>query len=211
MLFLLWLIIPSCRMMVVGEDNMSFVSVIAKENFITVMSDGLVYNSITGEELEQGYKKFRKISENQFIAFGGSKDLAEEVIKQIGYQQKERNLSSLAIPIREQLIKNIPPNEASCQLVLGGIEGRETIIYSFNNDIEQDLLIKKPRGGDVEYSFLSYSKNELDLDKEIKKIYPKYGLSTPTRTLKVQKALNDVVANVDPSVNRITFNLTIRK
>jgi len=193
-----------------GVVRMSFVSVIATEKFITVMSDGLVYNMITDEEIEQRYQKFRKISENQFIAFGGDRGLAEKVVEDIGYQNEERELLPIAASIRETLIKEVSPQVASCQVILGGIEKNEIVFYSFNNDEKQELLMKKPKGIDGEYSFLGSRENGLDLDKEMGKIYSKYGFKTPTKALKVQKELNDVVSKVDPSVNRITFNLTIR-
>ncbi|OAK72694.1 hypothetical protein [Lederbergia galactosidilytica] len=190
---------------------MSFVSVIATKKFITVMSDGLAINTETGEEIDQRYKKFHRISKKQFIAFAGNSGLAEEAVRIVGYNNEERDLASIAVSIREQLIKKVPPNIASCQLILGGLEKRKFVIYSFNNDPNRELLFQEPIGDDPVYSFLSDSSNGLNLDKEINKIYPKYGFNTPTKTLKIQKELNNVVADVDPSVNKITFNLTIRK
>lgn len=190
---------------------MSFVSVIAMEHFITVMSDGLVVNLETGEEIQQRYKKFKKISENQFIAFGGNKGLTEHTVNIIGYQKEQRNLYEISNSIRDQIIDEISPETGSCQIIIGGVENEEIVFYSFNNDKGQELLIKKPQGRNGEYSFLSSSKNGLDLDKEMKKIYSKYGFNTPTKALKIQKELNDLVSKHDASVNRVTFNLTIRK
>lgn len=190
---------------------MSLISIIATENFITVMSDGLVVDIETGVEIEQRYKKFKKISENQFIALGGDKGLAERTLEIIGYGKEEQDLASIVNPIREQLIKEIPPSKASSQIALGGIEDGQMVIYSFNNDPDREVMIQKPNGNIPVYTFISSSKSTMNLDEEIQKKFRPNKHNTPTQTLKLQEEINTLVAKVDPSVNRITFKLTIKK
>ncbi|WP_332632038.1 hypothetical protein [Halalkalibacter flavus] len=190
---------------------MSLVSVLARENFITVVSDGLVVNLETGEEIHQSYKKFRKISEKQFVAFGGNQGLGERVVEVLGYQESERDLLECAKKIRGDLINEIPIEKASCQVVLGGVEKGSIVFYAFNNNHNQDLLIKRPTNHILEYTFLSSRNSSINLDEIIQRIGNRIGYNTPTKTIKIQKQLNDEVAKTDPSVNKITFNLTIRK
>ncbi|EJR61717.1 hypothetical protein IIO_02625 [Bacillus cereus VD115] len=56
---------------------MSFVSVIQTEKFLTVVSDGQVTNESDKAITQKDYKKFKKISPNQYIAFAGSKGWCE--------------------------------------------------------------------------------------------------------------------------------------
>lgn len=61
---------------------MSFVSIVVSSEFVTVMSDGRV----SGENntvLEENYKKFKKISPKQFIAYVGSRAICEHIVEQI--------------------------------------------------------------------------------------------------------------------------------
>lgn len=40
---------------------MSFISIVAREAFITIVTDGLVKNMEIGQEVDQHYKKFKKL------------------------------------------------------------------------------------------------------------------------------------------------------
>jgi hypothetical protein len=190
---------------------MSFISVFAKENFMTVVSDGLVVNINTGEELERNYKKFRKISENQFVAFGGNKGIAEMVAEEIGYQNHELDLHEVALNLRERLIQEVKPEKANILLAVGGIQGGEIICYSFSNDPNQELKTQVPKGDTIEYVFLSTDQAELGLIQQAQLLAQRYGHRSPTKTKKIQKELNDFVAQKDKTVNRVTFDLTIKK
>ena len=190
---------------------MSFVSIIARKNFVTVVSDGLVVDLITGEEKEQEFKKFEKISRKQFVAFSGNKGLGEKVVDFLGFESEERDIFLLAKVIREKLIKDIDPKDAFCQVVLGGIEKNSVVLYAFNNHENQKMQPQKPTGDQIGYFFLTSSNHKLNLDDEISKILETNDLKTPAKSLKCQKELNNIVAKVDSSVNTMTFNLIIKK
>lgn len=190
---------------------MSFVSVFAKEDFITVVSDGLVVNLNTGEEVERNYKKFRKISENQFVAFGGNKGVAEMITEEIGFADHELNLLDISSNLRERLIRELAPEQANISLAIGGIQNEKIIFYSFNNNPTQEMLTHVPKGDGIEYVFLHGEQAQLGLTRQAQLLAERYGHRSPTKTKKIQKELNDFVAKKDKTVNRVTFDLTIKK
>lgn len=190
---------------------MSFVSVFAMENFITVMSDGLVYDMNSKQEIEQRYQKFKMISPKQFIAYGGNRFMTEIIVNSIEYTDDEKDMLGLANTVRDSLVEHLKPDIAHCQIIIGGIENNEIAFYALNNKDEQEILIHKPTGSNISYGFAYSSESGIDPDGETQRLYPYYKSKSPTGLLKLQKALNDLIAEKDISVNRITFNKAIRK
>lgn len=190
---------------------MSFISVIAKERFITVVSDGLVVDIATNKELEQDYQKFKKISPKQFIAYGGNRLMAETIVQTINYENTERDLLVLSNDIRRSLLKYFKPKFGSCQMAVGGIENDEIVLYSFSNNESQELVIDKPKGSNLAYSFLHGHNIGVNPAHELKKLNLTTEILKPINALKLQKDLNDIVASNDPTVNKVHFGLTIIK
>lgn len=190
---------------------MSFVSVFAMENFITVMSDGLVTNEESKTLADQRFKKFKKISPNQFVAVAGNQGVAQAIFDLFESQSSEYDLWELTNTIRDQILKEITIDKANCLVVLGGIRNNEIIAYSFSNDPNKEINKLQPKGNDSTYMCLSSDLNEIDPFEEMEKLLRRAKPKTPSAALKIQEELNTLIATYDSSVNRITFKMAIKK
>ena len=192
---------------------MSFVSICAKESFISVVSDGLIKNMETGEEVGQRYQKFAKISDNQFVAFTGNHGLAEAIKVTLPFDTRGYDLEGVSKLIHKRLLDDIPIEKAKMAVAIGGVNQDNNIeFHSFINDPTKKFNSFQPKDDKLSYSFLESPEMEgFDLEILFKEYISTIGHNTPSKILRVQKRLNDFVAANDSSVNRITFNLMIRK
>lgn len=86
---------------------MSFVSINAQKDFISVMSDGLVCFSHSDgrlERLEENFKKFFQISSKQFVAVTGTKSVLDYYSQTIPFLEESYNLKELAEKIYSELM-----------------------------------------------------------------------------------------------------------
>lgn len=192
---------------------MSFVSVIGSEDFITVVSDGLVKDTTTGKELDQRYQKFNRISDNQFVAFAGNQGVADALKEAIPFINKPRDLISTSEIIHNRLLEVIPVEKARMSVVIGGVSPSGNIeFHSFTNDVGQKIKSYYPTSDGVLCSFLQSSEiSELDLSPIFINFLGETGLNTSNKVLKAQKKLNNYVAERDSTVNKVTFELVIKK
>lgn len=193
---------------------MSFVSVFAMPDFITVMSDGLVSDEETGKELEKGYQKFHLIGPKQFMAYTGLRARADMFKKIVPFKKEGYNLLPLMEELKEGIDANVSPESEKISIVVGGIENEEVIFYTFNNIVGQ-LIPYSPGSDGMSYAFLESShittENHQYLDIEFRKFMVGNGFNTPNKALKGQEFLNSLVEKIDPTVNKKTFGHPIRK
>jgi hypothetical protein len=189
----------------------SFVSIIAQESFITVVSDGQV--TLDGEILESHYKKFKRISKDQFIAYTGSKEICEELIKHLVYlQDKKYNLQLIADELYS-VVKEIPFKPLKALLAVGGINDIGNVqFYTFSNIPNAEFLTFQPKNDEISYAFLSSEHvDDEELENDLIQYLSKTGFNTPNKCLKAQKMLNAYVETIDETVNKNTFELAIKK
>lgn len=186
---------------------MSFVSIIARENFITVMSDGQVTGE-NGKTLQKDYKKFKKISRQQIIAFAGAKSICEQIVEQVPYTKGVYNLSDIAQQIWS-VIKEERFNAFNLFFGIAGVDVDDKVsLFLVNN--KTGLSSTRPNANsDVSYITLNPSEI-VNVSERISIILSETGFNTPTKCLKAQKKLNDFIADNDPQVNKYTFDLTIK-
>lgn len=190
---------------------MSFISIIATENFITVVTDGQVTKD--GKAVENNYKKYKKISNNQFIAFGGAKEICETFIKNLDFLGNEQyDLQTLATNL-SNAIKQIPYETYRILFVIGGLNARNQIeFYSFSNIPESQDQYSNPKGDEISYAFLSSPDiDDSHFEKHLIEYLSITGFNTPNKCIKAQKMLNSYVETIDNTVNKTTFELVIRK
>ncbi|WP_338712788.1 hypothetical protein V9W62_09435 [Bacillus velezensis] len=188
---------------------MSLVSIIARENFITVMTDGRVTSE--GEVIQENFKKFIKLNKDMFFAFAGHKEPCEFVAQWAKEYFEQYGLEKLASAINDFVLNN-KLDKYKILAGFGGVDSQRIKFFTYSS-LEKKVEHYTPEGyNDIKYTFLYPSKDkDLNLREILTHGLSKYGFNTPNKCLKAQKELNDKVASKEFGVNRITFNLTIRK
>ncbi|OOR57485.1 hypothetical protein BGP34_13470 [Bacillus mycoides] len=194
---------------------MSFVSVIQTEKFITVVTDGQVTSNTDKTIIQKDFKKFKKISPKQYIAFAGSKGHCEILLELFPYKEEGYLLGQLAMEIKGAISK-LPSEIGRVLLSIGGLnENSHLVMYKVSNHEGTEIEEYKATGDNLNYMFLHNGSAEEKLSGDLEKILldniRSIGYNTANKALRVQKQLNNDVADVDDSVNKITFNLTIKK
>lgn len=96
---------------------------------------------------------------------------------------------------------------------VGGIDKEGSIeFYTMNNDPKDEFKSFSPIGDTISYAFLSSSvvNDEIVYNTFIENLR-QTGFNTSNKCLKAQKMLNSFVETIDPTVNKRTFELTIKK
>lgn len=189
---------------------MSLVSVVLKENHITIMSDGRVTDDQM-KSVDENYQKFKIISPKQFIGFAGNKEYCELIVSQIKYSEVMYNLSVISEEILEFSIENA--GEAKWNFVLGGIDIDGMISAYYLNRASSKVNLFKPQGEDINYLYLHNTKEVSDkkVEEVFRKSLNKRKNNSVFEFYNAQKEFNDFIASYDPSVNKIKFKHRIRK
>ncbi|MCY8310016.1 hypothetical protein [Bacillus vallismortis] len=189
---------------------MSLVSIIARENFITVMTDGRVTSE--GEAIQEDYKKFIQLNKDMFFAFAGSKEPCEFVARWAKDYFKQYGLNKLASAINGFVLNN-NLNKYKILAGFGGVDSKRVKLFTYSS-LENKLNEFIPEGyHDIKYAFLynsSTENNDLNLTEILTNGLRKHGFNTSNKCLKAQKELNEMVASKEFGVNNITFDLTIK-
>ncbi|MFW5437105.1 hypothetical protein [Paenibacillus apiarius] len=192
---------------------MSFVSVVATEHFVTVMSDGRVKNMETGEILEEDYVKFHKSSDGkQFVAYAGNKQLCEILSKKILQYLEDGCEYDNLILILNTTIYDTFKDQFGVMFAFGGINKDKQIeVYAYGNK-KQGVLKFKPENGNLAYTFLFHGKiSDGELDEKFDGLIKEIGRDTPSKIIQSQKLLNSYVSEQDDTVNNNTFRMIIKR
>ncbi|MGX5574892.1 hypothetical protein ACWKTS_26660 [Bacillus toyonensis] len=193
---------------------MSFVSVIQTEKFLTVVSDGQVTNESDKTIIQKDYKKFKKISPNQYIAFAGSKGWCELLLEDLPFKEKGHNLEQIVSGMKESISK-LPFELGKSLLSVGGVnEDEKLVIYKLSNQEDTEIDRVQASGDGISYALLYNGSMEERVGRSLEKVLLEYireiGYNTPNKAIRIQRKLNNYIADVDDSVNKITFNLMIK-
>lgn len=193
---------------------MSFVSIVARENFLCVMSDGRV-QGVNGEILQEDYQKFIKIENRAFVAFAGSKTACEELaIQVVPHLYTNASFTSLALEIKGAFERSDYEDYGTKVAVsFGGVNRVGEIEYHAVNSLTKKTMKYAPRGDDITYCFLQNGEalHQLKLEQELINIMRETGFKTPSQVIQAQKLLNNKVADIDSSVNKVTSRMIIKK
>ncbi|OMC83350.1 hypothetical protein [Viridibacillus sp. FSL H8-0123] len=195
---------------------MSFVSIIGTKDFITVMSDGLVVDRKDDSKiLDTRYKKFHLIAPKQFIAFTGNQGIAEKVKGILKYNPNGYNMYSTIVELGNQILKEVPL-EIIINLTIGGInEKGEVEFHKFVKKQGSNIQSFKPINDAICYDFMGSPyitpKIQDNLKVQFQKLIKINGFNTPNKVLKTQKKMNDLVSEIDPTVNKAIFEQSFKK
>ncbi|MFE6135575.1 hypothetical protein [Bacillus sp. NPDC057893] len=187
---------------------MSFVSVVVSEKFITVMSDGMQSIEVDGKfiELSSDYKKFKKISEKQFIAFTGSAEICTNIANKYKFKYESYNLEEVVLEIQQELLQ-YPRSETKNQFIVGGIQNGKILAYTIKNDGEGPKLVDSENGIQLVHMAGNHLQNKVE--RNLIKTFDKYLKQVNYNSIIAQTMLNNLVADNDPTVNKNVRHLVI--
>ncbi|QDH22554.1 hypothetical protein [Saccharibacillus brassicae] len=189
---------------------MSFISVIAKENFITVMSD----NGANGSEhTPQPEEHVVKVGEREFVATaGGDREARETIAKHISGLLEEGTPYDRILVILQMTLAVFSEKGKSVMTAFGGVnrEGEiEVCTYDPNSHAERHL---KPRGSEIAYFFLAEGAGKYgNLYELLQSYWKETGTDTPSVMIQSQKLLHRYVASKDEDVSASTVKLVLKK
>ncbi|AHV96610.1 hypothetical protein [Paenibacillus sabinae] len=193
---------------------MSFVSILGRENFLSVMSDGKLLGE-NNEVLQEDYQNFINIGNSAFIAFAGSQGPCEELsVQMLPYFDEKTDFAAIHQALVD-FFKVDDPSQRDVKIMIafGGInlEGRiEFYTIDSGTSTSERYL---PEGEDIKFCFLRSGELLTDLNVKGKMIelLRTTGAGTPTECISAQKLLNDYAADHDASVNKKTTRMVIKK
>ncbi|BCG58441.1 hypothetical protein [Paenibacillus sp. URB8-2] len=193
---------------------MSFVSVLGREKFLCVMSDGKLLGE-NNEILQEDYQKFINIGNSAFIAFAGSQGACEELsVQMLPYFDEKTDFSAINNALID-FFNAEDPNQRDVKVMIafGGIN-LEGHIEFYTIDSKTNKSEKYfPEGEDIKFCFLRSGDflNDLNVKGKMIELLRTTGVNTPTECISAQKLLNDYVADHDTSVNKKTSRMVIKK
>lgn len=197
---------------------MSLITVIAKEKYCCVMSDGRVVDQETKEVQQEDLQKFINYDNRAFIAYAGGKDMCDIVLNDIA-EVKTYDFD-LWLQAFQQLFDRyklkeaylIDPLRYKVSLLFGGRnENDEVEVYSIssiNGAVEHYL----PKDDQVAVTFLC-SENVGDGSNVMDFLGENLtngGHQTPSQALSAMKLTNNYVSSIDWSVGKKTFRMVIK-
>ncbi|EJR61716.1 hypothetical protein IIO_02624 [Bacillus cereus VD115] len=93
-------------------------------------------------------------------------------------------------------------------------EDGKLVVYKLSNQEGTEIERVQASGDGISYALLYNGSTEERVGRSLEKVLLKYireiGYNTPNKAIRIQRKLNNYIADVDDSVNKITFNLTIK-
>jgi hypothetical protein len=169
------------------------------------MTDGRV-TWTNGEVIQENVKKYKKVSNDQFIAFSGHKELCVNVVNQIEYTELCYNLRDLSTLIFESINKD-SFKQFNLFFAIGGVDINNEILFYVVDNHKGFYLYKPTDENDIKYTFT----NHTELQAMFEQFLGLTGSDSAGSCLEAQKLLNDYVAGIDSTVNATNFDLAIEK
>lgn len=190
---------------------MTFISVVARDKFISIVSDGKV------SEIEEDigdYKKFTNVGKNQFLGVAGSRSVADFLFEKLTNNERVINLENEVYALDKFVKKEFNYQNHRSFFVLGGLDIDDKMkFFTFsNNPIDKVIPYIPNNSNDILCAFLGGSASGLNNEEYYKlliDLFKKNGIKTVSNVVQSQKELNDIVAKLDDSVNTEHFPLEI--
>lgn len=195
---------------------MTLITLVAKENFASLLTDGRLYDSEKEMAVDENYCKYTKLDKNVVIAGAGGHDHIKQIIK-ISQQlyKKNHNLYRLSQSIKNQLINDVPREkypQIKVNLVLAGLNSNQEITTcTIDNVKDNPLSFYKPKSKDI---VTVITTDEGDNDKafeELESLFYKYKSNSPDTFLLAQKEYNELIATKNITVNSKHYHCLIEK
>lgn len=193
--------------------RLSFVSIVARENFISIMSDGRVTGA-SGIPIQEDYQKFTVFDKSAFIAYAGTKDICETIVRD--YEGFFRwNIYDFSMWVKElqELFRtaDFESQGLKVNLGFGGVNQDEKIEFHALSSSDLRLQSFFPVKDDISFAFLNNTTlGDQIFNEKFVEFLKVTGFETPTNVIQSQKLLNNYVSQNDNTVNTKTFREVIR-
>lgn len=188
---------------------MSFISVLANENILTVMTDGQV-TDIEGKSCNDNFPKFKLINDHQLFAESGDYSNAEYLLNEINFQNKKFSLEKVHNTIKEILLLTYNRKGTTNSVIIGGIDIDDQMKVYKISVVDGEIKSEGPlipKGDGFVIAFLTSSKIKIsddDVENLFKKLLMEFHFDS-NKYLDIQKIVNDIVAENDSTVNINVF------
>jgi len=185
---------------------LSFVSIIATVNYVSVMSDG----RITGDDngiLDEKHQKVLRLNENLIIAYTGRIEGINIFLHGLGEIKKDDDWTQIASDSYEKLI-NSPLKRHKMAFVFAGKNQHGEIEFcTFSTFGHPFSTMKSVENNEFCHAILvgPYTRG-LDTEDIIRKAITEGKCSRLEQVIELQKQLNDYVATLDSTVNTVKFH-----
>lgn len=184
---------------------MSFVSVVAHEKFITVVTDGLAVFTYGDGRMErsENYQKYRMIGPKQFIAFAGNTGPCEYLVGEYPQRDEGYDLDQVALELQEKIQEYDFRLGERALIIVGGVSGGEIVAHSFNHETPAGDTVNRPKGQEMPLLLLQGT----NVDQGILEAFEAtlVEAQSPEQVLQIQEHFNSLVSVADSSVNTVTF------
>jgi len=186
----------------------SFVSIVCRSGFLSIMSDGRVSNN--GVSIREDYQKFLLPRPDFFIAFAGQQQPCEAFINDSGLSSSNTfDYHTLAADIHRKLLT--PPYcNYKILLAFGGRTAKGSLEFCTFSTLEPEIQVFSPSSNQISYAFLNNSEiDDTILQPELVKYLTEIGCDAAEKVKTAQETLNNYVAEIDTSVNTTVFSAII--
>lgn len=184
---------------------MTFVSIIARENFLNVASDGRVLDK-NRNIVDERYKKFLLPTPQCFVAYAGQKEPCELFLQASVLRYLDITDYKVLSAKIQSILLNPPFSSFKILIAFGGLNLKSEIEFCTFSTLEPNIQHFKPMGLDISYAFLNNSSlTDNQAEGILIDLLKKTGFETSNQIRKAQIALNDIVADRDFGVNKDVF------
>jgi ATP-dependent protease HslVU (ClpYQ) peptidase subunit len=191
---------------------MSFVSVIAGADFLSIMTDGRV---TLGETIwQEDYPKYKKINDKIVIGYAGHKEHIEILLNSINYSVvAEGDLMYIAKGLKQAINEFDFFKNSKMIFILGGINANEqiefVIVSTTNTEIEQ--FIPEHTEATLLSCYAFNLRNAVISQHDLNDKLYEFMEVENNHLVNAQKRLHEFVADNDFSCNKTIFHEVIKK
>lgn len=190
----------------------SFVSIVAGESWVSVMSDGRVTKD--GQPTDEARVKFREVVPRRvFVAHAGSLPWTQCALD-LAAQELAQGTDFTIVAVDMQRFLREVPAEHPVLVAFGGLDSSGNVhVYAMSN-LGAYMELSPNSAEPIRYAFLYNSNHVVDdhkLSEILQQLYQRHQPIGQEDWKLVQNELNDYVARLDPTVNTTTYHLWLSK
>lgn len=194
---------------------MTFISAVITDKYLTVMADrratSILPDGTYGKPVAEDAQKIIQVSKNAFYAIVGAVETAQSFMQVTKFEDtiftrlgiiKEKNITPW-LNANKQILLGVP---SSFELIFGGLTSLGTYkVYSLDSETGDISHIERETG---KLHYNVFPSECFPYQDEIaaawfEEIISEHPRSTSHEMIRIQEELNDKVANVDKSVNKV--------
>jgi hypothetical protein len=191
---------------------MSFVSVIAGVDFLSIMTDGRVTLGTT--IWQEDYPKLKKINDNIVIGFAGHKEYIEILLNALNLTVvSQGNIMKCARDIQKVINEFDNFKNSKMVFILGGVNSNDQIevVIVSSTDAEPRQFIPENSEEKLMSCYAFNLKNTVISYKDLNNLLYEFIVVEDNHLINAQKKLHEYVADIDVSCNKNIFHEVISK